>query len=79
MVLKSLSLRLDCVPFGLAQAHRRLTVAELARLQGFSKGELPWKEASTPTTKRGGQVGNAMAVPVLEEAMRSVIEAAGLV
>ena len=51
----------------------------MARLQGFEKGDLPWKKALTPTTARGGQVGNSMAVPVLQKAIRSVLEAAKLV
>lgn len=75
--VSSLAIRLPlhCI----CQAHRRLTPAEMARLQGFEKGDLPWKKASTPTTARGGQVGNSMAVPVLQEAIRSVLEAAKLV
>ena len=60
------------------EAHRRLTCAELGRLQGFQSGDLPWKDWVTPLTARGHQVGNSMSVPVLQEAIRSVISAAGL-
>lgn len=66
------------MPFVLFQEHRRLTVAELARCQGFEARELRWREAGTPVTARGHQVGNSMSVPVLAEAMRAVLRAANL-
>ena len=62
----------------LLQEHRRLTCAELARIQGFQSGELAWKCCATPLTARGHQIGNSMSVPVLAEAMRAVLSAANL-
>lgn len=55
-----------------------MTPAEMARLQGFESGDIPWKEAGTPKTAKGHQIGNSMSVPVLQEAVRSVLTAAGL-
>ena len=60
------------------EAHRRMTVAEMGRLQGFKPGEVAWKQAATPITARGRQIGNCMSVPVLQEAIRAVLSAAGL-
>jgi hypothetical protein len=60
------------------EAHRRMTAAEMARLQGFQSGDVAWKAAATPITSRGHQVGNSMSVPVLQEAIRAVLSAAGL-
>lgn len=54
-----------------------MTPAEMARLQGFKSGDIPWKEAKTPKTAKGHQIGNSMAVPVLQEAIRAVLAAAG--
>lgn len=54
-----------------------MTPAEMARLQGFESGDIPWKEAGTPKTAKGHQIGNSMSVPVLQEAVRSVLTAAG--
>ena len=62
----------------MVQEHRRMTVAEMARLQGFRTGDLPWKAAQTPLSRRGHQVGNSMSVPVLQEAIRAVLTAADL-
>ena len=56
-----------------------MTAAEMARLQGFETGDIAWKAAATPITARGHQVGNSMTVPVLQEAMRAVLAAAGLI
>lgn len=78
VVLFKLYFYLTDVPFNVIQEHRRLTCAELARLQGFESGELSWKAAATPLTARGHQVGNSMSVPVLTEAMRAVLHAANL-
>ena len=61
------------------QDHRRLSPAEMARLQGFRNGDIPWKVAGTPITARGSQVGNSMAVPCLQEAFRAVLTAARLI
>ena len=61
------------------QDHRRLTPTEMARLQGFQNGDIAWKAAGTPKTAKGHQVGNAMSVPVLQEAIRAVLSAAGLI
>ena len=55
-----------------------MTPAEMARCQGYCKGDLSWRAAQTPASKRGHQIGNAMAVPVLKEAMRAVLTAAEL-
>lgn len=55
-----------------------MTPAEMARVQGYCSGDLAWRKAQTPASKRGHQVGNAMAVPVLTEAMRAVLTAATL-
>lgn len=55
-----------------------MTVAEMGRLQGFKPGEVAWKQAATPITARGRQIGNCMSVPVLQEAIRAVLSAAGL-
>ena len=55
-----------------------MTPAEMARLQGFRSGDLPWKTAGTPVSRRGHQVGNSMSVPVLVEACRAVLCAADL-
>ena len=55
-----------------------MTPAEMARLQGFETGDIPWKEAGTPKTAKGHQVGNSMSVPVLQEAIRAVLTAAGI-
>ena len=60
------------------QDHRRLTPSEMARLQGFENGDIPWKAARTPKTAKGRQVGNPMSVPVLQEAVRAVLTAAEL-
>ena len=60
------------------EAHRRMTVAEMGRLQGFKPGEVAWKQAATPITARGRHIGNCMSVPVLQEAIRAVLSAAGL-
>ena len=56
-----------------------MTAAEMARLQGFETGDIAWKAAATPITARGHQVGNSMTVPVLQEALRAVLAAAGLI
>ena len=56
-----------------------MTSAELARVQGYQTGELAWKAAETPVSKRGHQISNAMAVPVVMEAMRAVLTAAQLI
>ena len=55
-----------------------MTCAEMARLQGFQTGDIPWREAGTPKTAKGHQIGNSMSVPVLQEAIRAVLTAAGL-
>ena len=55
-----------------------MTCSEMARLQGFRNGDINWKTAGTPVTKKGSQVGNAMAVPVLQEAIRAGLSAARL-
>ena len=55
-----------------------MTCAEMARLQGFHTGDLPWKLSGVPLTAKGHQIGNSMSVPVLQEAMRAVLLAAGL-
>ena len=77
--------RTDCfifvalaIPKKILQEHRRLTYSEMARLQGFRNGDIAWKAARTPATTKGRQVGNAMSVPVLQEAIRSVLAAAKL-
>ena len=75
-VESSLGFKLDFhVP---GEAHRRLTCAELARLQGFESKDIPWRDVATPLTARGAQVGNSMSVPVVQEAIRSVLAAAKL-
>lgn len=56
-----------------------MTPAEMARVQGFRSGDLAWKAAETPASKRGHQIGNSMAVPVVVEAMRAVLTAAELI
>ena len=55
-----------------------MTCAEMARLQGFQTGDIPWREAGAPKTAKGHQIGNSMSVPVLQEAIRAVLTAAGL-
>ena len=61
------------------QEHRRLTIAELARLQGFESNEIPFKAAATSLTARGRMIGNSMTVPVLQAAIKAVLSAAGVI
>lgn len=56
-----------------------MTVQELARCQGFQPGDLSskaWKKLKM--SARGSMVGNSMSVPVLTEAIRTVLLRAGV-
>lgn len=61
---------------GLLFQVRFLSLDELERLQGFSKG-VEWP-SDVLITQRGSMVGNAMALPALKAAMDAVLRSAGL-
>ena len=65
--------------FFITSLQRRMTVDDMARLQGMRPGRVDWQGAGIGQASYGHRVGNSMSVNVLERLLPRVLHAAGLV
>ena len=64
--------------FYIPSLRRRMTVDDMARLQGMQPGRVDWVGAGIGKGTYGHMIGNSMSVNVLERLLPKVLHAAGL-